>query len=192
MTIEPAGHEDDIESVIACLGDDAAAMREENPEDERAANMDVAGATIASLCKQLDEARSAWHTVECNGLPPCNGHTTYIGINSAGYACCFNEIREAGMCFMATAEGAYRQMSDLRDWRLLDRPSPAPGSGLPAGQGDALRPIEQPCRKCRGQGYTDEGDPEIGSALFACVRCGGTGFDAAIDAAIAADRKDAG
>lgn len=54
-----AMHEDDIEAVIACLGDDAAGLRDENPEDERADNMDVAAATISSLCKQLDEARSS-------------------------------------------------------------------------------------------------------------------------------------
>jgi hypothetical protein len=118
---EPAGHEDDIEAVIACLGDDAAGLRDENPEDERAENMDVAAATIRSLRKQLDEVRT-WRTVECDGLPACDGHTTYIGINSAGYACCFNAM-DGGLCVMETAEGRYRQMSDLRDWRLLDRPA---------------------------------------------------------------------
>jgi hypothetical protein len=70
-----------------------------------------------------------WHTVAIDGNPPCDGHTTFIGINSAGYACCFNAMR-GGMCVMETPEGAYRQMSDLRDWRLLDRPSSAVGNGV--------------------------------------------------------------
>jgi hypothetical protein len=54
---QAAGHEDDIESVIACLGDDAAGLREENPECEIAKNMEIAAATLRSLCRQLDEAR---------------------------------------------------------------------------------------------------------------------------------------
>jgi hypothetical protein len=62
-----------------------------------------------------------WNTVQRDGFPPLDGHTTYIGINSAGYACCFNAM-QGGTCVMTTAEGAYPQMSDLRDWRLLDRP----------------------------------------------------------------------
>ena len=28
-----------------------------------------------------------------------------------------------------------------------------------------------PCRACKGRGYTDEGDPEVGSALFDCDEC---------------------
>lgn len=38
------------------------------------------------------------------------------------------------------------------------------------------------CSRCRGKGCTDEGDPEIGSALFACEKCGGSGT-AAVPAA---------
>lgn len=65
--------------------------------------------------------RTAWSTVERDGLPPVDGHTVFIGINSAGYACCFNAIWQ-GQCVMETAEGSYQQMSDLRQWRRLDRP----------------------------------------------------------------------
>lgn len=47
---DPLGHADgdlsELEEVIACLGDDAAQLREENPEDERAANMDRAAALL--------------------------------------------------------------------------------------------------------------------------------------------------
>lgn len=68
-----------------------------------------------------------WRTVASDGYPACDGHTTYVGINSAGYACCFNEMRN-GLCVMSTAEGDYRQMSDLRDWRLLDRAARSDGA----------------------------------------------------------------
>jgi hypothetical protein len=78
---------------------------------------------LTGAIRQLEaELRAAWRTVQRDGFPSCDGHTTYIGINSAGYACCFNAMR-GSLCVMETAEGAYRQMSDLRDWRLLDRPA---------------------------------------------------------------------
>jgi hypothetical protein len=66
---EPANHEDDIDALIACLGDDASQIRNElengrpNCEGfickEWADSMESAAVTIASLCKQLDEARAA-------------------------------------------------------------------------------------------------------------------------------------
>lgn len=69
----------------------------------------------------LLSAVGEWKSVDRDGFPPCDGHTVFIGINSAGYACCFNAIR-GGLCVTETPEGNYRQMSDMRDWRLLDRP----------------------------------------------------------------------
>jgi hypothetical protein len=39
---------EEVEAVIACLGDDAAQLREDNPEDERAENMETA-ATLLEL-----------------------------------------------------------------------------------------------------------------------------------------------
>lgn len=44
-----AAEREEIEAVIACLGDDAAALRDENPEDERAANMDRAAELLEAL-----------------------------------------------------------------------------------------------------------------------------------------------
>lgn len=41
----------------------------------------------------------------------------------------------------------------------------------------AMRASFPPCPACHGKGYTDEGDPEIGSAVFDCVRCEGAGTD---------------
>lgn len=51
----PTLHEE-IEAIVACLGDDAAALRADNPEDERAANMDAAAALIERLATQADTA----------------------------------------------------------------------------------------------------------------------------------------
>ncbi len=81
-----------------------------------------------------------WRTVATNGYPPCDGHTTYIGINSAGYACCFNAMHD-GLCVMTTAEGSYRHMSDLRDWRLLERPTSGVRKAEPAGHEDDIAAV---------------------------------------------------
>lgn len=43
---EPGWTQDEIEEVIACLGDDAAQLRDKNPEDERADNMDRAACMV--------------------------------------------------------------------------------------------------------------------------------------------------
>lgn len=40
---------EELDAVIACLGDDAAGLREDNPEDERAANMDRAAELLGQL-----------------------------------------------------------------------------------------------------------------------------------------------
>ena len=45
----PEPEPDEVEEVIACLGDDAAAMLNENPEDERALNMQRAADLLAEL-----------------------------------------------------------------------------------------------------------------------------------------------
>lgn len=42
---------EEVEAIIACLGDDAAQLRQENPEDERAANMSEAAEMLARLVK---------------------------------------------------------------------------------------------------------------------------------------------
>ncbi len=46
---------EDIESVIACLGDDAAQLRDDNPDDERADNMDRA----ATMLRELADSNAA-------------------------------------------------------------------------------------------------------------------------------------
>lgn len=69
--------QEEIESVVACLGDDAAALRDEtgNPEDERAANMDAAAALIERLAAQAPVAgQPAEPSPACGGVPDprCN------------------------------------------------------------------------------------------------------------------------
>lgn len=43
--------DEEVQAVIACLGDDAAQLRDENPEDERAANMDEAADMLRRLSR---------------------------------------------------------------------------------------------------------------------------------------------
>ena len=50
----------EIESVVACLGDDAARLREQNPDDEMASNMDDAARLLARGAVQW----FAWPTLQ--------------------------------------------------------------------------------------------------------------------------------
>jgi hypothetical protein len=83
----------------------------------------------AKLADRL--ASDPWKNVEMDGMPPCDGETVYIGVNSAGYPACFNSVNSHGTCFMATAEEQNCAMSSLHWWRLLDRPN---GVAVPHGQ----------------------------------------------------------
>jgi hypothetical protein len=65
---------------------------------------------------------SHWKNVARAGMPPCDGETVYVGINEAGYACCFNLIDKRGWCVMRSPEDSQDQMSALRWWRVLHRP----------------------------------------------------------------------
>jgi hypothetical protein len=68
--------------------------------------------------------------------PPCDGETVFIGINSAGFACCFNEVTRDGVCFMTGPEISTVQMSGLKWWRVLDRPDTSGLPGTSNGQGE--------------------------------------------------------
>lgn len=46
---------EEIDAVIACLGDDAAQLRDDNPDDERADNMDRA----ATMLRELADSNAA-------------------------------------------------------------------------------------------------------------------------------------
>jgi hypothetical protein len=63
-----------------------------------------------------------WNTVKRDGLPPCDGETVFVGVNEAGYACCFNAMDKRGWCVMRSPEDSQDQMSALLWWRVLDRP----------------------------------------------------------------------
>jgi hypothetical protein len=92
----------------------------------------------------LAGAREAggWRTVEGDGLPPIDGETVFIGVNTAGFAACFNMMTPDGACLMGTAESCTCVMSCLRWWRALDRPTATPvgpagretGYAYPAGK----------------------------------------------------------
>jgi hypothetical protein len=64
-----------------------------------------------------------WRNVMPDGMPPCDGETTFVGINTAGFACCFNEVTRDGVCSMNGPELSTVQMSGLEWWRVLDRPA---------------------------------------------------------------------
>ncbi|MNW02981.1 hypothetical protein D3C71_1988480 [compost metagenome] len=54
----PEPEVDEVEEVAACLGDDAAAMLDENPEDERALNMQRAAELLGEMQATRIEAKS--------------------------------------------------------------------------------------------------------------------------------------
>lgn len=78
-----------------------------------------------------------WHHIDRNGMPLCDGETVFVGINSAGFACCFNQVRPDGLCLMGSPESSTAQMSELRWYRMLDRPDVVPMVAAP--QDAALR-----------------------------------------------------
>jgi hypothetical protein len=57
-----------------------------------------------------------------DGLPECDGETVFIGVNTAGFAACFNAMTPDGVCLMGGPESCTAQMSCLLHWRVLDRP----------------------------------------------------------------------
>jgi len=93
--------------------------------DEGAAHQPSAGRTRA------DESSARWVGKGWVSIgvahPPCDGRTVFIGENDAGFLGCFNHIDCHGVCWMVTPEDSVSIMSELRAWRIADRP-PAPAS----------------------------------------------------------------
>lgn len=58
---EAALRDEEVDAVIACLGDDAAKLREENPECEIAANMEAAAAMLEALRAEVHDLGMALH-----------------------------------------------------------------------------------------------------------------------------------
>lgn len=75
-----------------------------------------------------------WHNVKRDGMPPCDGETVFVGINTAGFACCFNEATPDGVCSMHGPELSTVQMSGLHWWRALDRPDGAATVEAPSSE----------------------------------------------------------
>lgn len=68
---EPADERaEEIEAVIACLGDDAASLRQDNPEDERAANMERAAELLEALAASQAASHSAPAELVAKALRP--------------------------------------------------------------------------------------------------------------------------
>jgi hypothetical protein len=115
---------------------------------------------------------SHWNNVEHDGLPPCDGTRIFIGINTAGYACCFNDIEESSVvaCHYVTAEESNCLMSSLLWWRELDWPnSPAPDCGE-AGHDEGC------CgnASCLPGAHQWEPAQNASPAFAVCVKCGDT------------------
>jgi hypothetical protein len=73
-----------------------------------------------------EQTQGEWRTVERDGYPHYEPGTTYIGINSTGFACCFTraDVSEGDdACVMNTGEEDILMMTNLRWWRVLDRPN---------------------------------------------------------------------
>jgi hypothetical protein len=62
-----------------------------------------------------------WKNVKTDGFPPCDGETVFVGINTAGYAGCFNSMQFIN-CLYETAEDCVSVMSDLLWWKVLEMP----------------------------------------------------------------------
>lgn len=67
----------------------------------------------------LEELRAelAWMDVDVHGVPVMDGHSVFVGINTAGYVGAFNDMNGDGTCISGTAEACTAVMSGLKYWR---------------------------------------------------------------------------
>ena len=96
------------------------------PNPDQWSAVDVTAGYIAGVL--AERSRRGWKTVQGNGLPACDGEHVFVGVNSNGFACVFNAMRD-DTCLMETPEGSIELMSDLRWWYALDLPGLAPAAG---------------------------------------------------------------
>ena len=76
---------DECEAVIACLGDDAALLRHDNPHCEIAANMDAAAGMLEKMRRALHDVAEEWAGAECG--EPVHAQEAYaIGLVKRMYA----------------------------------------------------------------------------------------------------------
>jgi hypothetical protein len=72
-------------SVIACLGDDAALLRHDNPHCEIAENMDAAADMLEKMRRALHDVAEEWAGAECG--EPVHAQEAYaIGLAKRMYA----------------------------------------------------------------------------------------------------------
>lgn len=121
----------------AVIGDTSTGEMAHDPHPSRA-GLTFINSRFYFHCKP----DSNWRTVDRDGLPPLDGEAVFIGVNTAGFAACFNMMTPDGACLMGTAESCTCVMSCLRWWRVLDRPTATPvgpagretGFAYPAGK----------------------------------------------------------
>lgn len=66
-----------------------------------------------------------WKNTKTDGMPPCDSETVYVGINSAGYAGCFNSVTSSpyeDSCWYDSPEGTALILSGLMYWKVLEMP----------------------------------------------------------------------
>lgn len=83
--------DDDFDAIVACLGDDAATLREQNPECEIAANMEAAERMLVSMRAALAEQAPArvplteQQIVACITEADCHGGAMRMSYGSGPY-----------------------------------------------------------------------------------------------------------
>ncbi len=81
----PEAEIDECEAVIACLGDDAALLRHDNPDCEIAANMEAAADMLEKMRRALHDVAEEWAGAECG--EPVHAQESYaIGLAKRMYA----------------------------------------------------------------------------------------------------------
>ena len=76
---------------------------------------------LRAKLEQAEKDARRWIPVS-ERLPACDDERVYIGINSAGYVCCFNALDSRGQCVMESPESSVTQMSELTHWMPLPEP----------------------------------------------------------------------
>jgi hypothetical protein len=88
----PEAEIDECEAVIACLGDDAALLRHDNPHCEIAANMDAAADMLEKMRRALHDVAEEWAGAECG--EPVHAQEAYaIGLAKRMYALAVDGLR---------------------------------------------------------------------------------------------------
>jgi len=104
---EAALRDEEADAVIACLRDDAAKLREDNPECEIAANMEAAAAMLEALRAEVRELGMALHMTES---------TVAVAVATERQAC----VKECELVWMHTSGDAAKQCATAIRRRTKD------------------------------------------------------------------------